>query len=367
MKNLDADVASVQHSNVGFANLGNEVPHGQRYCIYFCIMTFQLASLKTKLLYTTALVVASSLIFSCQKVIDVDVPDADPQLVVEGTIRKGEKPIVVLSMSQGYFDPVDLDQFAMSGASVYVSVDGVEYELEEIPSSMLDYEQQEELSQRYKFPIEWIMFGNLPTYSVLGNSDLIGEEGKVYDLRVEYDTIVATASTKMHPTIPLDDSYFYFPENSTSDSLGIINIVYTDPDSLGNCYRWSSRRSNPYPDWHVLAGQIKDPFYIYPVGSTWDDLIINGGTFDLAAIRYPSENDNLDSLEQGLWKVGDTVLIKLETIDYNSYETLLSFETAVSSNANPFAPPTNVISHVDGGLGWWIAYSEDVDTVYCQP
>ena len=95
--------------------------------------------------------------------------------------------------------------------------------------------------------------------------------------------------------------------------------------------------------------------------------MINGGTFDLAAIRYPAENDNLDSLEQGLWKVGDTVLIKLETIDYNSYETLLSFETAVSSNANPFAPPTNVISHVDGGLGWWIAYSEDVDTVYCQP
>ena len=76
------------------------------------------------------------------------------------------------------------------------------------------------------------MFGNLPTYSILGNSDLIGEEGKVYDLRVEYDTIVATASTIMHPTIPLDDSYFYFPENSTSDSLGIINIVYTDPDSL---------------------------------------------------------------------------------------------------------------------------------------
>ena len=68
---------------------------------------------------------------------------------------------------------------------------------------MLDYEQQEELSQRYKFPIEWIMFGNLPTYSILGNSDLIGEEGKVYDLRVEYDTIVATASTTMHPTIPL--------------------------------------------------------------------------------------------------------------------------------------------------------------------
>ena len=96
------------------------------------------------------------------------------------------------------------------------------------------------------------MFGNLPTYSILGNSDLIGEEGKVYDLRVEYDTIVATASTIMHPTIPLDDSYFYFPENSTSDSLGIIKIVYTDPDSLGNCYRWSSR-GRTYPDWHVLT------------------------------------------------------------------------------------------------------------------
>ncbi len=339
-------------------------------------MIFHSESLNTKLLYAITLVVTSSLIFSCQKVIDVDLPDADPQLVVEGIIRKGKKPLVVLSMSQGYFDPVNLDQFAISGAQVSIIVDGVEHELEEIPAYLLDYEQQQELAQRYEsigIPIEVFQLPesltqiSFPTYSIIGNSNLIGEVGKVYDLRVEYDTIVATASTKLHSPILFDDSYFSFPENSTSDSLGIINIVYTDPDSLGNCYRWSSRRSNKYPPWHELAGQVKDPFYIYPVGSTWDDLIFNGGSFDLSTIRYPSENDNLDPLEQGLWKVGDTVLIKLETIDYNSYETLLSFETAVSSNANPFAPPTNVISHVDGGLGWWIAYSEDVDTVYCQP
>ena len=96
-------------------------------------------------------------------------------------------------------------------------------------------------------------------------------------------------------------------------------------------------------------------------------MLLNGGVFDLMTIRYPSANDHLDSLEAGLWKVGDTVLTKLETIDFNAYETLLSYETAMSAQGNPFAPPSNVISHLDSALGWWIAISEDVDTIICQP
>ena len=132
-------------------------------------------------------------------------------------------------------------------------------------------------------------------------------------------------------------------------------------------HRWASRRINEYPQWHELAGEVKDPYFIYPLGSVWDDLIINGGTFDFPIIRYPSENDMLDSLEMGLWKTGDTVLLKLETIDANAYETFLSFETAISAQGNPFSPPSNVISHLDSALGWWIATSEHVDTVICQP
>ena len=41
------------------------------------------------------------------------------------------------------------------------------------------------------------------------------------------------------------------------------------------------------------------------------------------------------------------VFLALKTIDFNAYETLLSYETAMSAQGNPFAPPSNVISHLD--------------------
>lgn len=371
MKNLDADVASVQHGNVRFANLGNDACSMQIICIYFCNMFDQFTFIKTKLLLTTVLVGIAIIISNCSKVVDVDIPTDDPMLVVEGVIKQGEKPIVLLGLTQGYFNPVDTctygDFYNVSGATVNVIVDGVSTELVEVSAPLLEPNQIEYLSDRLKVHPLYFWLCPFPVYTLIGQTDLVGTINTEYQLNVEYENYSTSATTTLYPPIPFDDSYFSFPVDSQSDSLGVINIVYTDPDTLGNCYRWSSKRINKYPEWHELAGQVKDPYYIYPIGSSWDDMLLNGGVFDLMTIRYPSANDHLDSLEAGLWKVGDTVLTKLETIDFNAYETLLSYETAMSAQGNPFAPPSNVISHLDSALGWWIAISEDVDTIICQP
>jgi hypothetical protein len=302
-------------------------------------------------------------------VIDVEIPDAEPQLVVEGVIKTGQPPIVLLSESSTYFSPVagSLDDFYKSGGNVSVSVDGTSYQLEETPSSELSPAHIEYLSQLFKLPAMYIMFAQIPVYTSYAEPSIVGAPSTTYDLHVTYADYEATASTILHPVVEQNPPTFYFPESSTQDSLGIINVSYSDPDTLGNCYRIASRRVNQYADWHELSGEVKDPYFVYPLGSSWDDLFLNGGDYDLAYIRYPTQNDHLDSLERGMWKIGDTVLVKLETIDANAYKTLLSFENAVSAQTNPFAPPTNIISHVDGALGWWIASAESIDTVYCTP
>ncbi len=336
-------------------------------------MKFQNNISKTKLLYSIVLMATITLIYSCSKVIEIDVPSSDSMLVVEGTIKLGQKPIVLLSESHGYFDPINLNFWEnyISGAHVNVSVDDESFELIQTYPSELDYEQLIYLSELFKIPQYILPYIPLPVYTISRRTpeskQLRGAEGKTYDLHVVYEDYETFASTTMHPRIDLDYSYFLFPENSLSDSLGVINIVYTDPDSLGNAYRFATRRINKYPNWHELAGEVKDPFFIYPLGSVWDDLIVNGQTYDFPLLRYPTANDSLDADEIGLWKIGDTVLVKLETIDLNAYETLLSYETALAAQGNPFSPPTNVISHLDSALGWWIATSDYVDTVICQP
>ena len=126
MKNLDADVASVQHCNVRFANLGNQTCQKQIICIYFCNMINLLWSEKSKLLLTTVLVIGAATLWGCSKVVDIDVPSDEPMLVIEGIIKEGKKPVVLLSMSEGYFDPInfDLDDFYLSNIdSISVEVD----------------------------------------------------------------------------------------------------------------------------------------------------------------------------------------------------------------------------------------------------
>ena len=47
------------------------------------------------------------LIVSCQKAIEFDLPDVEQTLVIEATVESGLPPRIILTNSQGYFDPID--------------------------------------------------------------------------------------------------------------------------------------------------------------------------------------------------------------------------------------------------------------------
>ena len=49
---------------------------------------------------------------SCEKEVEVDLPETEAKLVVEGVIEQGQPPIVLLTKSQSYFAPTDLGSIA---------------------------------------------------------------------------------------------------------------------------------------------------------------------------------------------------------------------------------------------------------------
>ena len=63
-----------------------------------------------------------------------------------------------------------------------------------------------------------------------------------------------------HPVI-LDSLWFFAYE--AYDSLGFIWAKFTDPDTVGNCYRWFAQRINSYtynydPPFDNVKGTMKD-------------------------------------------------------------------------------------------------------------
>jgi len=292
----------------------------------------------------------------CETAIDVEIPLAEPFLVVEGRIEPGTPPIVLLSRSQNYFEPVGaslLGTLYQGGGQVRITVDGETVELDEVCAGDLGPMELLLAAELLGLPPEILMFSNLCAYTSLG---LLGEEGKTYALEAVLDGDTAVSISKLNPPVPLDSIWFEVP--GTSDSLGFIHALFDDPDSLGNAYRWSAGR-------HGV-----DPGLLYPTLSTVDDAFFNGLSFEFNQFRPVTAEDfdeDANPDEIGFYRWGDTVTVRWDHIDRGAYEAIRSMEEQLQSQGSPFANPADVASNVSGGLGLWVAYSPYVDTVVCIP
>jgi len=268
---------------------------------------------------------------SCQKKIDVKIPDYQQMLVVEGKIEAGTNPEVYLSYTVPYFGnhTQNLSDFAVKGALVTVN-DGTTIDTlkEVIPGAGYYYK----------------------------SNNIVGALGKNYNLTVLLNGKIYTAQTSIYPQVKLDSLWFKVVRD---DSLGFVYAHMTDPPAPGNNYRWFAKRIG------------KDLSFIAPLGSAFDDKFINGKSFDFAYDRGVLQNSTAtddNNNERGLFKKGDQVIVKFCTIGYDEFRFFRSYDANIISNGNPFAAPSNLQNNVQGEnvLGVWCGYNPFVDTLICK-
>jgi len=269
---------------------------------------------------------------SCEKDVTVDLPAGDARVIVEGYIENGASPYVLLSRSTGYFAPFDslsLINSGIRGALVIIRDGSVADTLVEV-------------SKQYGY--------------LYVSTNLTGTVGKSYSLYVRTPQgEELTAETHCYPPVPLDSTWFKVQPNE--DSLGFAWAHLTDPDTLGNVYRWFAKRIG------------KDEVFIAPIGSVFEDKFINGTSFDFAYNRGELPNSNAEddnNEEDGYFKVGDTIVVKFCTAGRATFDFWRSAETQISNNGNPFAGITYVEGNVSGGLGIFEAYTPSYDTIYAE-
>ena len=311
----------------------------------------------------------------CEKDITVDLPQAETKIVVQGSIEPGQPPIVILTYSSGYFDPADANSLSNSyvrDAQVKMIHEGETITLDMYCTADLTPEELVVASQLLGLPSETIVALNICLYTSL-NPQHFGVSGETYTLLVDKDQHHLKAVTKLNFPIPLDSIWFASPSGNAQDSLGFIYGNLTDPDTLGNAYRWSSKRISHYPQWITsdtyLRGQQKDLVFTNPLPSVYDDEFFNGLTFEFAYYRGRIPfSDKFDDRkeERGFFKRGDTVVVKGSSIDMNVFKFFKSYEDQLSSQGSPFATPNNAKSNVEGGLGVWAGYGAYYDTLICQ-
>ena len=208
-------------------------------------------------------------------------------------------------------------------------------------------------SELLELPVEVLKYSELCAYTSFTTT---GEVGNTYGIRASLDGDTVFAQSKLNAPVVLDSLWFGIPGNV--DTLGILYGLFDDPDSLGNAYRLS-------------AGRVgRDPGFLYPTQSAFDDAFFNGVAFEFSFFRPVTDEDFADDAnpeEIGFYKIGDTVAVRWDHIDRGAYETISSMEEQIQAQGSPFANPSDVSTNVQGGLGLWVAYSPVIDTVICVP
>ncbi|GGZ25819.1 hypothetical protein GCM10007049_17980 [Echinicola pacifica] len=258
--------------------------------------------------YWILTIVSALLLFSCEEVIELDLDNADPEIVIEGTLTDQAGPYTVkLSESVGFYD--DNVFPAVSGAVVRISDDnGYANLLEEVEPGIYQ------------------------------TSDLQGQRGSTYRLEVEANGAFYTAVSEMPElAVPIDSISFRYEEESLFYKEGYyFRAYFTDPEGLGDYYRFTV----------LVNGEV----YVFD----FDGDLIEDDNLWLADDKYTDGNSQDYDFPHTL-KPGDVVSLQLHHLNEDTFDY---YRTLVDVIDGGGVAPSNPLSNFgDTALGYFGAFS----------
>lgn len=253
-----------------------------------------------------------SLFTSCQKVIDIDLNDANPQYVIEGAIYEGVNDFKVhITQTSSYF-----------GNDAPSPVNNAVVTLNDPNSSVI-------------------------TLNPTGNgwyeiAAFMGKPNSLYELNVQVGGQSFTANATM-PNHAAIDTFsvkefggFGPPDPEQGDQLLLVH--FKDSAGIKNYYRVVVKQNNKL---------LEKPEYYY----IFDDQIRDG-----LAIEAP--------LFTSLFFKGDSVDVELLGMDAGVYDYFTTLRDVLSGDANTGAAPANPNSNFNNGaLGYFAAYSSSKKSI----
>lgn len=243
------------------------------------------------------------LLYGCEKVIDVDLNEAAPAIVIEGNLSNslGEAEVKI-SMTSSYFDTLPSEK--ISGATITVNSD--------FGDSYVFYETDKGI---YKSNKTWF------------------RDHSTYQLFVEVSGEEYEATSKLNQPVAIDSLKFYYEDSPFLETGYYVNVYLSDPAGIENFYRIKCSKNG------VLQNTI-------------DDLILFND-------RYVDGNAIKVDLYNQTFELNDTVTLQLISLDKGAYEYLKTFQELVNNNPGSAAPSNPISNLSNGALGYFSAWSSN--------
>lgn len=274
-------------------------------------MISKVTNSKVKTRSSQLLLLAVLLLFGCKKVIDVDLNEANPEVVIEANLSNTTNYAEVLLTKTGsYFGDSPIED--ITGAEVIIENEfGSRFVLNEIEAGV--------------YRADEILFPEEATYQLF--VDVAGDKFE--------------SSSKLNTAVLIDSLTYYYDEGFAFLDAGyIVKIYFVDPPEIDNYYRIKVFEND------TLKNDSEDLII-------FDDRLIDGQALEV-------------NLRGVIFDVNDTVSIQLISLDEGAHEYFHTFQELINVNPGSAAPanPTSNISN--GALGYFSAWSADEKTVIIE-
>lgn len=280
----------------------------------------------TSLQYYLILIGFLLTLMSCEKEIQVDLPEGRKSLVVEASINQQFPNLnyVYISKTINYFNP-DLSLNGVRNALVYIT-----------PGTINGNDTIFSVTQRVRF-FDITTFPGMDTLlrgftGIYTNPTFTAEIGVPYLLEIEAEGQRVTGKTSIPKVVPIDKLYYrqeIDPQNG--DTNMFVTFEFTDGPEQNN-YRLFGYNGKDT----LLIGWGASDF-----SREFDDELANNGTRPFSFFRP--------------YKYGDTLNLYLTSIGRKEYLFWTSFDE-VKDNGGPFATPAEAKSNIQGAIGSFTGY-----------
>ena len=263
------------------------------------------------------------LLTACEKDITIETGSGEAQFVVEGYIESGLPPYLLLTRTTEYYSTFYLDSLS----EIFVH------------DAVITVSDGTQTIQLTEFNID-TLGTSISAYVGFG---MIGEVGKTYTLNIETEGKLLTAITTIPQPLPLDSIWYQTGADQDNDTLVELICRFSDPQELGQYIRYFT--------------SVNNERYLPGFNSVFEDVLINGNTFDFPLDRGVDRNDTAAFDNYGLFRKGDTISVKWAAIDKAHFDFWRTVEFELGGQGSPFATPVIIQSNINGGQGIWGGYS----------
>lgn len=261
------------------------------------------------------------IIWGCSKD-DFAEKSIESKIVVEGWIEEGDYAQVLLSSSIPVTDVIDSTNVlnhVIRSAKITIS-DGQNSEVLKVKNDK----------------------NRVPPFVYFG-TNLKGEAGKEYSLKIEYLNRVVQAVTRIPKSVQLKSAEYI--KKVETDTTGYVFVKFDDPLNEKNYYQIATKIDGEEPIFvPSFYGNLDDKNF----ETTSISLQINRGVLLFPKTKFTP-----------YFADGDLIHVKLRTQNKDALDFWNSWQNEIVNSKNPIYPSnTSLKSNINGGIGIWAGYGQ---------